>query len=134
MLAQLLFFLSLEVSLSPNLYNLTQAKYISNLLSQVDIIDSETSNAPLEPNVQPNTHDGESFRNETLYKQLVGSLVYLTVIRPHISDAVHIANRFMETPHFVLVVYTLHYLKDILFHVLHFSSQSPHSQCLSDAN
>jgi hypothetical protein len=92
MLAQLLFFLSLEVSSSPNLYNLTQAKYISNLLSQVDIIDSETSDAPLEPNVRPNTHDRESFRDATLYKQLVGSLVYLTVIRPHISYAVHIAN------------------------------------------
>uniref|UniRef100_A0A2N9IBC1 Uncharacterized protein n=1 Tax=Fagus sylvatica TaxID=28930 RepID=A0A2N9IBC1_FAGSY len=61
------------------------------------------------------------------YRQLVGSLVYLTVTQPDISYAVHIVSQFMAAPrslHYAVVLRILRYLKGTLFHGLHFSSQS----------
>ena len=36
--------------------------------------------------------------NPTLYKSMVGSLMYLTATRPDIMYAVSLVSRFMETP------------------------------------
>uniref|UniRef100_A0A2N9GNG4 Reverse transcriptase Ty1/copia-type domain-containing protein n=1 Tax=Fagus sylvatica TaxID=28930 RepID=A0A2N9GNG4_FAGSY len=71
---------------------------------------------------------GELLPDPTLYRQLVGSLVYLTVTRPDISYAVHQVSQFMSVPrstHYVFVLCILRYLKGILFHEIHFSAQSP---------
>jgi hypothetical protein len=37
--------------------------------------------------------------NNTLYRQLVGSLLYLTHSRPDLSYAVGVVSRFMQEPH-----------------------------------
>ena len=39
-----------------------------------------------------------SIISSTLYKQLVGSLMYLTTTRPHITYATSYISRFMESP------------------------------------
>ena len=64
----------------------------------------------------------------TLYRQLVSSLVYLTITLPDISYAVHQVSQFMSAPrstHYVAVLRILRYLKGTLFHGLHFFAQSP---------
>ena len=53
---------------------------------------------PIEYNCHLNSHDGESLSDATLYRQLVGSLIYLTVTRPNISYAVHVLRQFMAAP------------------------------------
>ena len=71
--------------------------------------------------------DGVLLNDPTLYRQLVRSLIYLTVTRPDIAYAVHIVSQFMATPrtiHFTAVLRILHYIKGILGHGLQFSSQS----------
>ncbi|TYK08350.1 putative mitochondrial protein [Cucumis melo var. makuwa] len=63
----------------------------------------------------------------SLYRQLVGSLIYLTVTRPDIAYAVHIVSQFMialQTIHFTVVLHILRYVKGTLGHGLQFSSQS----------
>ena len=78
-LGPLNYFLGLEVSSSPDGYYLTQVKYTSDLISQTGITDSKIVDTPIEYNNRLNTHDGEPLPDATLYRQLVGSLVYLTV-------------------------------------------------------
>ncbi|GFZ21517.1 hypothetical protein Acr_29g0006790 [Actinidia rufa] len=51
-----------------------------------------------ENNVRLNTSDDEPLSDSTLYRQLVGSLIYLTVTRPDISHVVHIVSQFMSAP------------------------------------
>lgn len=71
---------------------------------------------------------GTPLDDPTLYRQLVGSLVYLTVTRPDISYAVHVVSQFMSAPrstHFSAVLRILRYIKSSLFHGLHFSIYSP---------
>uniref|UniRef100_A0A2N9JBG9 Reverse transcriptase Ty1/copia-type domain-containing protein n=1 Tax=Fagus sylvatica TaxID=28930 RepID=A0A2N9JBG9_FAGSY len=97
-LGPLSYFLSLEVSSSSDGYYLTQAKYTSDLISRARITDSKIVDTPIEYNNHLNTHDGESFPDATLYRQLVRSLVYLTVTQLDIPYAVHIVSQFTATP------------------------------------
>ena len=78
-LGPLSYFLGLEVSSSSDGYYLTQAKYTSDLISRAGITDSKIVDTPIKYNNRLNTHDGEPLLDATLYRQLVGSLVYLTV-------------------------------------------------------
>ena len=86
------YFLGLEVSSSTDGSYLTQAKYTYDLISRASITDSKIVNTPIEYNCRLNSHDGESLFDATLYRQLVGSLIYLTVTRPDISYAVHVVS------------------------------------------
>jgi hypothetical protein len=137
-LGPLSYFLGLEVSSSSDGYYLTQAKYTSDLISRAGITDNKIVDTPIEYNNRLNTHDREPLPDATLYKQLVVSLVYLTVTRPDISYAIHIVSQFMAAPrslHYAAVLRILRYLKDTLFHGLHFSSQSSFTlQAYSDAD
>ena len=48
-----------------------------------------------------------------LYRQLVGSLIYLTITRPDISYAVHLVSKFMHSPrhlHLAVVRRIIRYL------------------------
>ena len=126
-LGPLNYFLGLEVSSSANGYYLTQAKYTSDLISRASITDSKIVDTLIEYNCCLNSHDGESLYHVTLYRQFVGSLIYLTVTRPDISYAVHVVSQFMaapRSPHYAVVLRILRYLKGTIFDGLHFSSHS----------
>ena len=71
--------------------------------------------------------DGTILNNGTLYRQLVGSLIYITITRPNIAHAIHIVSQFMiasRTTYFAIVLHILHYFKGIMFHGLYFSRHS----------
>ena len=137
-LGPLNYFLGPEVSSSADGYYLTQAKYTSDLISRAIITDSKIVDTPIEYNCRLNSHDGESLSNATLYRQLVGSLIYLIVTRLDISYAVHVINQFMATPRSpqnAVVLRILQYLKGTIFDGLHFSSHSSLTlQAYSDAD
>ncbi|XP_059276203.1 secreted RxLR effector protein 161-like [Lycium ferocissimum] len=43
-------------------------------------------------------HDGKDLEDATMYRQLVGSLIYLTLTRPNISYVVGVMSRYMQNP------------------------------------
>ena len=88
-LRHLSYFLGLEITHSTGDLYITQAKYAFDLLSQAGLTDSKTVDTPVELNVHLTPSGGKPFSNPSLYKRLVGSLVYLTVTRLDISYAVH---------------------------------------------
>ena len=137
-LGSLNYFLGLEVYFSVDGYYLTQAKYTSDLISRASITDSKIVDTPIEHNCRLNSHDGEPLSDATLYRQLVGSLIYFTVTRPDISYATHVVNQFMaapRSPHYDDVLRILRYLKGTNFDSLHFSSHSSLTlQAYSDAD
>ncbi|KAL5762227.1 hypothetical protein ACOSP7_018491 [Xanthoceras sorbifolium] len=137
-LGHLSFFLGLEVSSDSNGFYLSQAKYVSDLLARAGLTDSKTTANPLEANVKLTPLEGIPLRDPTLYRQLVGSLVYLTVTRPDIAYAVHVVSQFMTAPHsthFAAILHILRYLKGTMFHGLHFSAHSSLDlQAYSDAD
>ena len=86
-LGHLNYFLGLEITHSTNGLYITQAKYASEFLSRVGLTDSKTVGTPVELNAHLTPLGGKPLSNPSLYKRLVGSLVYLTVTRPDISYA-----------------------------------------------
>ena len=129
-LGTLSYFLGLEVT---SCYYLFQAKYVFDILSKVSLTDSKTVSTPLEFNVKLNTTDDEPLPDATLYRQLVGSLIYLTFTRPDLAYAIHLVSQFMSAPcstHYVAVLHIHWYIKGMLFHDLHFSVQSSLELCI----
>ena len=52
----------------------------------------------MEQNFKLTSEEGNLFEDPTKYKQLVGSLIYLSITRPDITFVVRILSRFMHHP------------------------------------
>ena len=88
-LGHLSYFLGLEITHSTYELYITQAKYASELLSRAELIDSKIVDTPVELNVHLTPSGGKPLSNPSLYRCLVGSLVYLIITRPDISYVIH---------------------------------------------
>ena len=88
-LGHLSYFLGLEITHSTDGLYITQAKYALELLSRVRLTDSKTIDTPVKFNAHLTPLGGKPLSNPSLYRHLVGSLVYLTVTRSDISYVVH---------------------------------------------
>ena len=82
------YFLGLEITHSTDRHYITQVKYASELLSQAGLTNIMTVDTPIKLNVYLTPSGGKPLSNPSLYKHLVGSLVYLTVTHPDISYVV----------------------------------------------
>ncbi|KAG9447646.1 hypothetical protein H6P81_013774 [Aristolochia fimbriata] len=117
-LGQLRYFLGLEVLPFDDGYGLSQVKYASDLLNRAGLSDSKVCDSLTELNAKFWPADGELLSAPTLYRQLVGGLLYLTISRPDICYAVHVVGLFMSTPrsvHYATVLRILRYIKGSLF-------------------
>jgi hypothetical protein len=68
----------------------------------------------MEQNLKLTSNEGSAFEDPTKYRQLVGSLIYLTTTRPDITFVVGILSRFMHQPcegHWTTTKRVLKYLK-----------------------
>ena len=98
-----------------------QAKYAFELLSRAGLTDSKTIATLVELNAHLSPLGWKPLSNPSLYRHLVGSLVYLTVTCPKISYAVHQVSEYLSAPqstHYATVLCILRYLKGTLFHGL----------------
>ena len=120
-LGHLIYFLGLEITHFTDELYITQAKYASELLSRVGLTNSKTIDTPVELNPHLTPSGGKPLSNPSLYKRLVGSLVYLTITCPDISYAVHQVTQYLFAPrltHYAAILRILRYLKGTLFHGL----------------
>jgi hypothetical protein len=53
---------------------------------------------PLEQNVMLNADEGDLVEDITMYKRIVGSLIYMTIKRLDLSYAVGVVSQFFQTP------------------------------------
>jgi hypothetical protein len=89
------FFLGLDISQNASGIKLSQAKYAQYLLERFHMTDCKSALTPFLSGVRLEDGRETPLVNITLYRQIVGSFLYLTHSRPDLSYAVGIVSRFM---------------------------------------
>ncbi|XP_071740934.1 uncharacterized mitochondrial protein AtMg00810-like [Rutidosis leptorrhynchoides] len=106
---------------------MSQRKYALELLHLAGILDEKPSNIPLDLNINLSDNVGEPLPDATLYRTLVGKLIYLTITRPDLSYAAQALSQFGQTPrtsHLQALYKVLRYIKLCPGQGLHFSRSS----------
>eukprot|EP00253_Pinus_taeda_P011730 PITA_11730 len=91
------YYLGIEVTQHPKSIFLSQKKYIGDLLNRFGMTEFNPLSTPMEQNLKLTSIEGKEFEDATKYRQLVGSLNYLTTTRPNISLAVGILSRYSDS-------------------------------------
>eukprot|EP00253_Pinus_taeda_P024037 PITA_24037 len=92
------YYLGIEVTQHLKSIFLSQKKYMEDLLNRFGMIKCNPLTTPMEQNLNLTSIEGKEFEDETKYRQLLGSLSYLTTTRPDISFSVGILSRFTKKP------------------------------------
>ncbi|CAM8991569.1 unnamed protein product [Rhodiola kirilowii] len=113
-LGQMKYFLGVEVSQRSDGIFISQRKYACDLLERFNLHNGNAVKNPMVPG-SVLTKEGEGSKiDATLYKQLIGSLMYITVSRPDLMFAVSKLSRYMAMPseqHMHAAKKVLRYLK-----------------------
>ena len=113
-LGQLHYCLGIEVWRNENSLFLTQAKYVKELLEKSEMMDSKPLPTPMEVNEKLTTNEHGKKVDGTIYRQLVGSLIYATITRPDLSFSITVLSQYMADPkesHLKAAKRVLRYLK-----------------------
>ncbi len=116
-LGELRYFLVIEVIQSLKGIWLLQRQYALNKLSEYGMTGCKPISIPLEQNVKLSANEGDLVEDTTMYRRIVGSLIYMTITRPYLSYAVGVVSQFMQTPrkpHLDVVRCILRYIKHTL--------------------
>ena len=97
-LGPLTYFLGLEVHQSQKGLVLDQHKYAMDLVEMAGLQHSTPIDTPVKVNIKLDQDIGDLLPDATLYRRLVGSLIYLTITRPDLSYAVNLVSQFMTQP------------------------------------
>jgi hypothetical protein len=78
-LGKLRYFLGIEVARSRTCINLSQRKYVLDLLEETGFLGSQLVDVPTDPNKKLLKGEGELFEDLCRYRRLVRKLIYLTI-------------------------------------------------------
>jgi hypothetical protein len=115
-LGKMRFFLGVEVSQNANGIHLCQKKYAREVLERFNMWNCNPVKNPIVPGTVLSREGGENV-DSTMYKQLVGSLMYLTATRPDMMYVVCLISRYMANPkeeHMQIAKRVLRYLRGTL--------------------
>ena len=97
-LGLLKYFLGIEVKQMHDGIFISQEKYAGQILERFKIQNSKATPTPTKVGLNLSKEDSNKRVDPTLYKSMVGSLMYLTATRPDLMHAVNLISRFMEIP------------------------------------
>jgi hypothetical protein len=106
--------LRIEVARSRTCINLSQRKYLLDLLEEMGILGAHLVDIPMDPNKKLVKNEGKLFEDPNRCLSLVGKLNYLIITRPDISFVVSVISQFLEAPrvsHWEVVTCIIRYLK-----------------------
>lgn len=99
---------------SSNRIFISQKKSALEVLKRLKMKDCNSVATPTEVGLKLTRNGSGKKVNDTLYKQIVESLMYLTTMRPHIMFVMSMISRYMEKPtedHLLVAKRIFHYLK-----------------------
>jgi hypothetical protein len=108
------YFLGLEVWQSPERIFLNQGKYAVEVLKRFDMLECKSMNTSMETKLKLLVDTSSELIDVMLYKQIIGSLMYLTNTKPDICFDVNTLSQFLVEPrrvHLVFAKHVIRYLK-----------------------
>ncbi|XP_015166475.1 uncharacterized mitochondrial protein AtMg00810-like [Solanum tuberosum] len=92
------YFLGMEVLQSSDGIFICQQKYISDILNRFKMQDCKPVSTPISTGVKLGKDEDSEKVDDSMYRSLIGSLLYLTASRPDILFVVSLLSRFMHSP------------------------------------
>jgi hypothetical protein len=111
------YFLGLEVWKSPERIFLNQGKYMVEILKRFDMLEYKPMNTPMEAKLKLLVNTSSELIDATLYRQIIGSLMYLMNTRPYICLSMNTLIQFLVEPrhvHLVVAKHVMRYLKSTI--------------------
>ena len=98
MMGELNFFLGLQIKQTERGTMIHQQKYIKELLKRYNMDQVRTNHTPMGTNTRLDEDLKGTGVDQTKYRGMIGSLLYLTASRPDISFSVGLCTRFQSNP------------------------------------
>ena len=114
MIGELSFFLGLQISQTSEGIFISQSKYLREMLSRFGMAYCAPVGTPMPTSCKLSIDDQSPQVDTTLFRSMIGSLLYLTASRPDIMQAVGMVARFQACPkesHVIAVKRIFRYLK-----------------------
>ena len=98
MMGELNFFLGLQIEQLTEGTFINQVKYIRDLLKRFNMVETKTMKPPMSSSIKLDMDEKGKSVNSTMYRGMIGSLLYLTASRPNIMYSVCLCARFQSCP------------------------------------
>jgi len=98
MIGELTYFLGMQVKQTSEGIFISQAKYAKDLVKRFGLDGKSHARTPTSTNVKISANLTSKQVNPTLYKSMIGSLLYLTASRPDIAFSFRVCARFQANP------------------------------------
>jgi hypothetical protein len=112
-LGEFKFFLGIEVIRTAEGIWLSQRQYALDMLSKYGMGGCKPISVLLIQNGKLSADAGEVLEDATMYRKIVGSLIYMTITRPDLNYTIGLESQFMQVPwkpHLDGVRHTLRYV------------------------
>ncbi|MCO5572496.1 hypothetical protein L7F22_026251 [Adiantum nelumboides] len=94
-LGELRFFLGIEMKRNEGGVWLSQKKYGLDMLMKYGMADCKPISTSVDQNLKLRIDEGEVLDDATMYRRIVGNLIYMTISRLDLSYAVGLMSQFM---------------------------------------
>ena len=98
MMGELTFFLELQIKQTKEGISITQSKYIRKLLKRFRMESSKAIGSPMSPSCKLDKDEGGKSVDQKFYRDMIGSLFYLTASRLDIMFSVYLYAWFQSNP------------------------------------
>ena len=98
MIRELHHFLGLQINQTKSGIMLSQTQYARDLVKKFGFESGGLFTTPMAVNIKLGADHHEKEVDQTLYRSMIGSLLYLTASRPDISFSVGLCARFQANP------------------------------------
>jgi hypothetical protein len=117
MMGELSFFLGLQITQRPDGIFISQGKYLREMLKRFQMEDSKPVGTPMVAGCKLSKDDDSPDVDQSSYRSMIGSLLYITASRPDIMHVVGMVGRYQVAPkqsHLQAVKRIFGYLKETM--------------------
>jgi len=127
MIGELTYFLGLQVKQTLEGIFISQSKYAKDLVKRFGLDGKSHARTPMSTSVKNSADVTGKQVDPTLYRSMIGSLLYLTASRPDIAFSVGVYARFQANPkesHLTAVKYIIRYVNYTINYVIWYSRET----------